>query len=79
MAANKVPTVRATVATGIEMAKMARRGNDANIVCIGTRILAEGESALGIIEAFLAEDFAGDSHDEQCVDKLKGMCEDRGN
>lgn len=59
--ANKVRRVRAAVATDCYMARKAREHNDANILCLGGRVLGIG-SALDIVQAFLESRFAGARH-----------------
>ncbi len=61
LAANKVPGIRAAVATDPYMARMARAHNDANVLCLGARVLGEG-LAEEILEAWLATTFAGGRH-----------------
>jgi len=59
--ANKVKGIRAAVATDGYMARMAREHNNANILCLGGRVLGAG-SALDIVQAFLQSRFAGGRH-----------------
>lgn len=59
--ANKIDGIRAADCTSVEMAKMARRHNNANILTLGSRILSF-EEAEPIIRAFLSEDFEGGRH-----------------
>lgn len=59
--ANKVTSIRAASCTNIEMAKMAREHNNANIITIGSRLL-DIESAKSIIQAFLETEFEGGRH-----------------
>jgi len=61
VAANKVKGVRAALATDGYMARMAREHNDANVLCLGGRVLGVG-SALEIVRAFLGARFAGGRH-----------------
>lgn len=61
IAANKVRGVRAALATDCYMARMAREHNDANVLCLGGRVLGTG-SALEIVRAFLEARFAGGRH-----------------
>ena len=68
MAANKVPGVRAALCWNEETARLARRHNDANVLCIGAR-LVEPDEAARIIRAFFETDFEGGRH-QQRVDKL---------
>ena len=61
MAANKVPGVRAAVACDEAMAALARQHNDANILCLGGRVVSE-ELARKIVDAFLGARFEGGRH-----------------
>ncbi len=61
MAANKVHGIRAALATDAYMARMATEHNDANILCVGERVIGEG-LAIDILDAFLAAEFGGDRH-----------------
>lgn len=61
LAANKVPGIRAAVATNAFMARMARAHNDANILCLGARVVGEG-LAEEIVDAWLATGFEGGRH-----------------
>lgn len=68
IAANKIPGVRAALCWNEETARLARRHNDANVLCIGARLI-EPELAARIIRAFFETDFEGGRH-QQRVDKL---------
>ena len=59
--ANKIDGIRAADCTSVEMAKMARRHNNANVLTLGSRILSF-EEAEQIIRTFLTEDFEGGRH-----------------
>jgi ribose 5-phosphate isomerase B len=59
MAANKVDGVRAALAWSVEIARLARQHNDANVVSVGAR-MHTAEQATEIVEAFLAEPYSGD-------------------
>jgi ribose 5-phosphate isomerase B len=61
IAANKVPGVRAAVATEVAAAKLAREHNDANIVALGARVTSPDRAA-DIVRAFLTTEFAGGRH-----------------
>ena len=53
--------VRAVDAWNVEGAKMSRAHNDANVLCLGERLLAEAE-ALAVVDAWLATAFEGGRH-----------------
>ena len=61
MAANKVHGVRAALCQNEFMARLAREHNDANVLALGGRVLAE-TFALAIVDTFLATDFEGGRH-----------------
>jgi len=57
--ANKMPGIRATVATDEHMAEMSRKHNNANVITIGGRT-TDDATAKKILEAFLGNDFEAD-------------------
>ncbi len=61
MAANRFRGVRAAVCTNEYLARMARAHNNANILCLGERVLGFG-LAEGVVDAFLNTKFEGDRH-----------------
>jgi ribose 5-phosphate isomerase B len=61
MAANRHRGVRAALCTDPFAASMARQHNDANVLCLGSRIVGVG-LAEAILEAFLAGSFEGGRH-----------------
>lgn len=68
IAANKVPGIRAAACTDAYTARLSREHNDTNVLTLGARITAR-DSAVEILEAWLAAAFAGGRH-AQRVDKL---------
>src|SRR5512141_439052 len=71
IAANKVNGVRAAHCSNELEARMARAHNDANVLCIGERILGPGLGA-AIVAAFLEQSFEGGRH-ERRVEKIAAM------
>ncbi len=61
IAANKVHGVRAALCLDEFTARLAREHNDANVLSLGGRILAE-TFALQVVDVFLATDFEGGRH-----------------
>jgi ribose 5-phosphate isomerase B len=61
MVANKIHGVRAAVCNDLYTAEMARRHNDANVLCVGQRVCGEAV-ALRALEIFLAAPFDGGRH-----------------
>ena len=61
MAANRHPGVRAAVCHDAYTAEMARLHNDANVLCLGARVLGAGV-AEQVLSVFLATAFEGGRH-----------------
>ncbi len=61
IACNKVPAIRAALCTSVEMAEMCRRHNNANVVCMGARMISQ-ELAFDIIDKWMTTDFEGGKH-----------------
>ena len=61
MAANRHPGIRAALCTNEFTARMARAHNNANVLCLGERVIGQG-LALEIMRAFLATPFEGGRH-----------------
>jgi ribose 5-phosphate isomerase B len=69
ISANKVRGVRAAHCTTEYEARMARAHNDANVLCVGERVVGAGLGA-AIVEAFLHQAFEGGRHQRR-VDKIE--------
>lgn len=74
IAANKVNGIRAAVCSEPYSATMARKHNNANILCMGGRVLGIG-LALETARAFLNTDFEWASRHEGRVDKINALDE----
>ena len=61
MAANKVKGIRAAVCTETFAAKYTRLHNDANVLCMGARVIGEGV-AIEITDTFISTEFEGGKH-----------------
>ncbi len=61
ISANKFRGIRASLCTNEYMARMSRRHNNANILCLGSRVVGE-DLALSIVSAWLDEEFEGGRH-----------------
>jgi ribose 5-phosphate isomerase B len=59
--ANRHAGVRAVVCSEPLSARMARRHNDANVLCLGARVIGH-DTALDILTAFLEAEFEGGRH-----------------
>ena len=62
IAANKVHGVRAALCPDEFTARLARQHNDANVLAMGSRIVAEAY-AVAILDVFLSTDYEGGRHD----------------
>ncbi|KPK53369.1 MAG: ribose 5-phosphate isomerase [Myxococcales bacterium SG8_38_1] len=69
MAANRHPGVRAAVCGDVFSASMTRQHNDANVLCIGSRVVGGGLAG-EILKAFLGAAFEGGRH-ERRVNKIE--------
>ncbi|MEE4270887.1 MAG: ribose 5-phosphate isomerase B [Thermoanaerobaculales bacterium] len=61
MAANRHPGVRAALCHDAYTAEMARRHNDANVLCMGARAIGPGV-AEQVVKVFVETPFDGDRH-----------------
>lgn len=66
--ANRFSFVRAALCLTVEMARLARAHNHANVLCLASR-LVDDSTNLKIVEMFLATSFEGGRH-ERRVQKL---------
>lgn len=71
MAANKVKGIRAALCTDSYMAKYTRLHNDANVLCMGGRVIGAGVAA-EIVETFLNTSFEGGRHQRR-VDQITNI------
>ena len=67
IACNKINGIRAAVCTDKYMAKMTRQDNDANVLCLGSRL--EIKNVFELIDEFINTEFAGGRHQRR-VDKI---------
>jgi ribose 5-phosphate isomerase B len=75
MAANRHPGIRAALCHDGYTAEMARRHNDANVLCLGARVLGLGVAAQ-IVEIFLTTQFEGGRHQRR-IEKITPVRTDR--
>ena len=61
MAANRVAGIRAAVVADTFSARVAREHNDANVLCLGQRVVGDG-LALDCVDAWLGATFEGGRH-----------------
>jgi len=71
MTANAIPGIRAGVVSDVFSARMTRSHNDANVLCLGARVLGGGLAA-EIFDAFAAAEFEGGRHARR-VGKIDGV------
>ena len=61
MCANKHKGIRAALCSDTYSAKMTRQHNDANVLCMGARVIGSC-LAIDILDAFLSHEFEGGRH-----------------
>ena len=61
MAANRHRNIRAANCSNIYTAKMSREHNDANVLCLGARVL-EPSDAIAMVRVWLTTEFTGGRH-----------------
>jgi ribose 5-phosphate isomerase B len=71
IAANKVRGIRAALCYNVYAAEMSRRHNDANVLCLGGRVMGE-ELAKRIVKAWLETPFEGGRHQRR-IKKIEEM------
>jgi ribose 5-phosphate isomerase B len=71
IAANKVRGIRAAHCTTEYEARMARAHNDANVLCMGERVIGIGLGG-AVAAAFLSQGFEGGRHQRR-VDKISAL------
>lgn len=71
MCANKIKGIRAAVCGDTFSAKYTRLHNDANVLCMGGRVIGAG-LALEIVREFLNNEFEGGRHIAR-LDKMKNL------
>lgn len=72
IAANKFSSIRAVCCTGIYEAKMARKHNNANVLCLGGRILGV-DLVLEIIQVFLNTEFSGEERHLKRIGQIEKL------
>ena len=68
MAANKVKGIRAALCTNEFCAEMTRRHNNANILCMGGKVI-DKETAVKLVDIFLHTEFEGGRHQRR-IDQI---------
>lgn len=71
IAANKISGVRAATIHDVTSGRLAREHNNANVICLGERLIGE-QVALDAVDAFVAARFEGGRHADR-VAKLDAL------
>ena len=71
MAANKIKGIRAACCSDYFSAKFTRAHNDANVLCIGARVVGAG-LACELIDVFVNTPFEGGRHQSR-IDKITAL------
>lgn len=71
ISANRIPGIRAVVCSEPYSARLGRAHNDANILCVGQRVIGHGVAEM-ILEAFCSAQFEGGRHGRR-VDKINAL------
>jgi ribose 5-phosphate isomerase B len=61
IAANRFKNIRAALCHDVKSAKSSRAHNDANVLCLGARVISN-KTALAIVKAFFSTEFEGERH-----------------
>ena len=69
--ANKIPGIRAALCGDCFSAEATRLHNDANVLCMGARVVGEG-LALKIADTFLDTPFSNDERHIRRISKIEG-------
>ena len=75
MAANKVKGIRAAAVSEVYSAILTRQHNDANVLCMGARVIGI-ETAKMIVDGFINAEYEGDRHQNR-VDMIAALEEGR--
>ncbi|RUM58142.1 MAG: ribose 5-phosphate isomerase B [Persephonella sp.] len=72
--ANKIKGVRAALCQNDFMAKMARKHNNSNILCLGQRVVGT-DHALSIVDTFFSTEFEGGRHEQRItlITEIEGL------
>jgi ribose 5-phosphate isomerase B len=76
ISANKCHGIRAALCDNVYSAEKSREHNDANVMCLGARVLGVGLAEL-ITDTFFKTDFAGGRHQRR-VNKIMALEHEQG-
>lgn len=71
IAANKIRGIRAALCSDVYSAKMTKEHNNANIICMGGRVIGR-ELAFMIVDTWLEAEFQGGRHQAR-IDKIHSL------
>lgn len=71
MAANRFKGIRAALCANEYQARMSKAHNDANVLCLGSRVIGQ-DLALSIIQVWLESEFEGGRHQRR-VDLIESL------
>ena len=71
MAANRFKGIRAALCANEYQARMSKTHNDANVLCLGSRVIGQ-DLALSIIRVWLESEFEGGRHQRR-VDLIESL------
>ena len=71
MAANKFKGIRAALCSDVYSAKMTKVHNNANVICLGGRVMGR-EHAFMIVDAWMEAEFEGGRHQAR-IDKIHAI------
>jgi len=72
IAANKVKGIYAAQVNSEEEAKLSKEHNNANVICLGGRVLEEQE-AMKIVDTFLNTPFSNEERHIKRIDKIREL------
>ncbi|MEE0955688.1 MAG: ribose 5-phosphate isomerase B [Eubacterium sp.] len=72
MAANKMKGIRAALCSDCFSAQMSREHNDANVLCMGARVLGPGLADM-IVDTFLATPFSNGERHKRRIAKIEEL------
>jgi ribose 5-phosphate isomerase B len=72
MAANKIKGIRAACCSDYFSAKFTREHNDANILCLGGRVVGAG-LAIELVDVFLNTPFSNGANHLRRIEKIKSL------
>lgn len=70
ISANKVPGIRAALCTDCFCAEATRQHNDANVLCLGGRVVGAG-LAIKIVDTFLDTPFSEDERHKRRIQQIE--------